>query len=267
MESWDLPLNWEIWNDQHHQQRQWQQMTSGLRHPEVASTRGWLCPPSPSSFLQKVKKSHNNIKETSIIGSQVYSPSSGRSCLSFCQVYEWSFLMALGASLCPLSRARELQGLESSECSWPGSHSKVTAPCGTVCLSPCSEQLPNTLLPAWEPPLISNQLIPCVVPRELFLKSLWIQGSYSHPGIFTTGRVGNFQAGDSEQKPEMHMRSNSKQMKKLKERSYRACVCLNSFLRGFGFRVIFCLFLWSSCLRGFLGSSQHKMACGKILFF
>lgn len=95
---------------------------------------------------------------------------------------------------------------------------------------------------------------------------------YSRPGNCSTKvtvRVGNFQAGDSEQKPEIHMRSNSKQMKKLKERSYRACLCLNSFLRGFGFRVIFCLFLWISCLRGFLGStsSQHKMACWEAFFF
>lgn len=43
----------------------------------------------------------------------------------------------------------------------------------------------------------------------------------------------------TEQKPEMHMRSNSKHMKKLKERSYRAGLCLNSFLRGVWFRGYF----------------------------
>lgn len=35
-------------------------MTSGLRHPEAASTRGWLCPPSPSSSVEgeKIPQQH-----------------------------------------------------------------------------------------------------------------------------------------------------------------------------------------------------------------
>lgn len=60
-------------------------------------------------------------------------------------------------------------------------------------------------------------------------------------------RGGNFQAGDSEQKPEMHTRSNSKQMKKLKERSSRACLCLNYFFKEVWFQGYF-LFIFMELL-------------------
>lgn len=71
---------------------------------------------------------------------------------------------------------------------------------------------------------------------------------YSHPeNCRATVRVGNFQAGDSEQKPEMHKRSNSKQMKKLKGRSSRACLCLNSFFKGVWFQGYF-LFIFMELL-------------------
>lgn len=67
------------------------------------------------------------------------------------------------------------------------------------------------------------------------------------PWELQSHRVGNFQAGDSEQKPEMHKRSNSKQMKKLKGRSSRACLCLNSFFKGVWFQGYF-LFIFMELL-------------------
>lgn len=84
--------------------------------------RGCLCPPSPSSFPQKVKKTHKNIKEASIITSWVYFPSSGRKWKAVWvlhwhyEVYQWRFLMALICQpLLPWAGARELKGLESTK--------------------------------------------------------------------------------------------------------------------------------------------------------
>lgn len=134
----------------------------GLRNTEAASTRGCLCPPSPSSFPQKVKKPHNNIKEASIIR-KFYFPSCGRknkklfefcfSCTRFMnEVSWWQLWHLICKPLLPWVGARELKGLESAECFVPR-----VAEQGHTCswhlwlgqpVPPCSVQLPNTPLPA-----------------------------------------------------------------------------------------------------------------------
>lgn len=57
--------------------------------------RGCLCPPSPSSFPQKMKKTHNNIKEVSIIQKLVLFPifwKRNKTLLSFALAV-WGFWM------------------------------------------------------------------------------------------------------------------------------------------------------------------------------
>lgn len=132
-----------------------------LRNPEAASTRGCLCSPSPSSFPQKVKKPHNNIKEASIIR-KFYFPSCGRKIKSFL-----SFALAVrslwmkfpddsyGTWSANLFSPEQVPGSwrdsRAPSASCPGSQSKVTPACGT-----CGWDSPSP------PALCSFQTHPCL---------------------------------------------------------------------------------------------------------
>lgn len=136
----------------------------GLRNTQTASTRGCLCPPSPSSFPQRVKKPHNNIKRLQPLRSWVYFPSSGRKIKSFLSfaLAVWGLWMKFpdGTWSANLFSPEQVPGswrdsrAPSALC--PGSQRKVIPVCGTC---GWDSPFPHALCsskhsPACEPPLV-----------------------------------------------------------------------------------------------------------------
>lgn len=142
MKNWDLLLKWEIWNDLHHQQKQWPLMTSGLRNPEGVYAllhlhlfhRRWKKPTRTSKRLQSLQAGfifhpleENEKPSEFCTGTMRF--------MNDVSWWHWSANLC-----CPEQVPGSWRDLRAPSSWCPGSQSKVTAAWGTC----GSVQLPNT---------------------------------------------------------------------------------------------------------------------------